>query len=171
MLAASFRSVNSLLGKGDVMATTKHEELHGLKKTLYQRVERLRGELQEAEAELQAVTKTLQLLTKGRGREEREIESKVEAFIHELHGLTQVEALVKLAKANGNRLKTKDAKRILVAAGLIKSRKNAANILFTTIQRSERFKRIVPGEYELMTKPVTASLTSQYEVFPKKVSA
>ncbi len=132
------------------MATTKHEELHGLKKTLYQKVERLRGELRETEAELQAVTKTLQLLTKGRGREEQEIESKVEAFIHELHGLTQVEALIKLAKANGNRFKTKDAKHILVAAGLIKSRKNAANILFTTTQRSGKFMRVAPGEYELL---------------------
>jgi hypothetical protein len=145
------------------MATTKHEELHGLKKVLYQKVERLRGELRAAEEELRAVTTTLQLLTKGRGREEQEIEAKVEAFIHELHGLTQVEALIKLAKANDNRFKSREAKRILLAAGLIRSRKNAANILFTTIQRSERFKRIAPGEYELIQKPVSAALTFQTE--------
>jgi hypothetical protein len=44
----------------------------------------------------------------------------------------------------------KDAKRILTGAGLVKSKKNANTILFTTIQRSERFKRVAPGEYELL---------------------
>ena len=145
------------------MSSTKHHELQELKRVLQQKLDRLANELERTETELDAVQTTLKLLTKGRTRDERELSDKVEAWINELQGLTQVEALVKLAKANGNRIKTKEAKRLLLAAGLIKSKKNAANILFTTIQRSEKFKRIAPGDYELIEKPVSATLTLQTE--------
>jgi hypothetical protein len=81
-------------------------------------------------------------------------------YYKDFEGLTQVEGLIKLAKDSGkNRFRMKDAKRILVGAGLVKSRKNANTILFTAIQRSEKFKRVAPGEYELILKPVLQSAT------------
>ena len=74
--------------------------------------------------------------------------------------MTQVAALVKIARDNGtNRFKLQDAKKTLVDAGLIRSKKNASTILFTTIQRSGRFRRVAPGEYEVILKPVSASPT------------
>src|SRR5215475_5380187 len=100
------------------MSTTKHKELQELKRALYQKTERLNVELARTQDELDAVKITLDLLNKGRKRDDQEIESKLEAYVNELNGLTQVEALVKLAKNNRNQIKTKDAKRILVAAGL-----------------------------------------------------
>jgi hypothetical protein len=61
-----------------------------------------------------------------------------------------LEALTKIAKANNNRLKLITAKDLLLRAGVTKSRKNANNIIFNVIKRSELFKRVAPGEYELV---------------------
>jgi hypothetical protein len=66
-------------------------------------------------------------------------------------GLTQAQALEKIAKNGNGRFRIKDAKRILLDAGLIKTAKNANNIIYNVIQREEgKFRRISPGEYELV---------------------
>jgi hypothetical protein len=68
-----------------------------------------------------------------------------------LQGLTQLQALVKIAKANNNRFKLSIAKDLLLRAGVTKSPKNANNIIFNVIKRSERFKWVAHGEYELLS--------------------
>jgi hypothetical protein len=137
-------------------------ELDRLKKTLAQRVERLRKELQEAEDNFNSVAKTINLL----GEEPASSFSGIwdETYLRSFEGLTQIQALIKLATENGkNRFKIADAKKLLLAAGLIKSKKNASNILHNTIQRSERFKRVAVGEYELILRPVVATATTHTE--------
>ncbi len=137
-------------------SNSEHVELSKLKRGLAQRVERLRAELQEAETKLQAVVTTIDLL--GNASRYTEAETYPEAYLREFEGLTQVQALVKIAKDNGNnRFKASQAKRLLLAAGLITSRKNASNILYSAIQRSDRFRRVAPGEYELVQKNITSS--------------
>jgi len=71
-------------------------------------------------------------------------------LIGELHGLTQKEALVKIAKANKGVLHTKAAKSVMLRAGLIKSSKNASQIIFNTVLKSGLFVKAAPGEYELL---------------------
>ena len=71
-----------------------------------------------------------------------------------LKGLTQIEALTKIAIASGGRFRIADARALLVKAGLINSPKgNANNILFNAIARSEKFERVGYGEYKLIENP------------------
>lgn len=135
---------------------TLSTELDRLKKTLAQRVERLSSELREAADNLKSVNTTINLL------KEEPVTSFDgafdEAYLKSFEGLTQLQALIKLAADSGkNKFKISEARKLLLAAGLIKSKKNASNILHNTIQRSERFKRVALGEYELILKPVVAS--------------
>jgi hypothetical protein len=137
---------------------SKQDELDRLMSALEQRVNKLRIDLRGAEKELQAVVTTIELLNRGKV----DTEAEANDYLREFKGLTHIEALVKFAKDNGNnRFRMSEAKRLLVAAGLIKSKKNASNIIFNDIQRSELFRRVAPGEYELMdsTEPTGMKIT------------
>lgn len=128
---------------------SKYEELEQIQKDIAREVNTLRAEIKDAEARLDAVTLAI-IEWKKRGAKAA---SKIELNprLREFRGLTQVQALVKIAKDNGtNRFTMKEAKKLLLEAGLVKSKKNANTILFTAIQRSEKFKRVAPGEYELI---------------------
>lgn len=74
--------------------------------------------------------------------------------LQSLKGLTQIQALVKIAKAGDGKFRIADARNLLVRAGLINSPKgNANNILFNAIARSEKFERVGYGEYRLLENP------------------
>ena len=70
--------------------------------------------------------------------------------IYEFGGKTQLQALIHIAEQNNGVVEAGKAKRLLLTAGLIKNPKNAANIIFNVINRSEKFKRRSPGIYELI---------------------
>src|SRR5438445_7314864 len=100
----------------------------------------LQEEFQEAKDKYQSVTTTLNLLGYKTGIDLPPAEG-VPVFSG-FKGLTQAQALEKIAKTNGGRFKMKDAKRILLNAGLIRTAKNANNILYNVIQREEgKFRR------------------------------
>jgi hypothetical protein len=135
------------------METNSHAfaELEELRKRLQAKMEALQEEFQEVKNQHQSVTTTLNLLGYKTGINLAPAEGA--AVITGFNGLTQAQALERIAKNNGGRFKMKDAKRILVDAGLIKTAKNANNILYNVIQREEgKFRRVSPGEYELSTK-------------------
>ena len=75
--------------------------------------------------------------------------------LQSLKGLTQIEALEKIAKASPDgRFRIADARALLIRAGLINSPKgNEANILYNAINRSEKFERVGHGEYRLKENP------------------
>lgn len=138
----------------------QYQDLEELRDAVAQRVSRLRAELQETDKKLQAIITTMELL----GRGSVETEAQADSYLKQFRGLTHVQALAKVARDSGNnRFKITDATKLLVAAGLIKSKKNASNIVFSDIQRSEKFRRVAPGEYELIEKPVSSTLTFQTE--------
>jgi hypothetical protein len=149
------------------MATTnkqsKYEELEQIRKELAQEAEELRSKLKQIEGRAIAVALAIEVW-KSKGTK-----VTVDPYLREFKDLTQVQALTKIAKDSGNnRFRLNDAKKILLDAGLVKSKKNASTILFTAIQRSEKFKRVAPGEYELIEaqkggKPIAATLTFQTE--------
>jgi hypothetical protein len=127
----------------------KYEELEQIKADLTNQVGKLRNQLREAEGRLVAVTLAIEVWKSKGSAAASEIE--INPYLRSLKGLTQVQALIKIAKDNGNnRFKLKEAKKLLLDAGLVKSKKNASTILFTAIQRSEKFMRVAPGEYELL---------------------
>ncbi len=134
----------------------KYEELEHIKKELAQEAEQLRSKLKLIEGRAAAVALAIEVWKDSKGTK-----IAIDPYLREFKGLTQVEALVKIAKDNGNnRFRLQDAKRTLVDAGLVKSKKNASVILYTAIQRSEKFKRVAPGEYELIVPDqLTVSFT------------
>jgi len=141
---------------------SKYQELELIKARLTETLRKQRLQVAEMEKSLEAVTLAIQVWK----REGAGAASKVELNPHvkEFRGLTQVQALIKIAKDNGtNRFALRDAKKILLEAGVVRSRKNANNILYTAIQRSGKFKRVAPGEYEVVEikpKPIFVSVAS-----------
>jgi hypothetical protein len=77
----------------------------------------------------------------------------------QVKGLTHHQALERIAKANHGRFKITEAIRVLVAAGMISNPKNAYSILFNTIKRVGKFKRVGPGEYGFSGALLTEAAT------------
>jgi hypothetical protein len=125
-------------------------ELQGLKRRLEHQVDILRTQLEEAQKQLDSVMTTAELLTREENQNSAFMKALNAVMPNDLRGLTQLDALVKIAKANNNRVRLTIAKDLLLKAGVTKSRKNATNIIFNVIKRSECFKRSAPGEYELL---------------------
>jgi hypothetical protein len=138
--------------------------------------ERIEHKRDEAERELQVVITAMELLRTEKLTEEV-ADPRVreeDEFVAELRKKkTQVHALVAIAKKNNGKLLTKDAKRLLQRAKLMKQTKNASNILYNVINRSEKFRNIGYGEYELIdTVPtfrriVGRDLDKVGEMFPE----
>jgi hypothetical protein len=142
--------------------TTKYGELEQIKKALADEADQLRLKLRNVETNLHAVTLAISIWKSKGPAAAANVE--LNPYLREFKGLTQVGALIKLALDSGkNRFQIGEARKVLMAAGLIKSKKNASNILSTTIKRSEKFKRVAPGEYELILKPVIATAGVQVE--------
>ncbi len=119
-------------------------ELLRLKQRLEEKYESLTKQCEEVEKQLVSVATTLDLL--GYRGENKPPEALI--FPPEqVKGLTHHQALERIAKANHGHFKMTDAIRVLVAAGLISNPKNAYSILFNTIKRVGKFKRLGPGVY------------------------
>lgn len=118
---------------------------------------KLQKQLEDVRLKLDSVSMTLSLL-------EGEDVSQISAneLFHEdmqeqskldtssLQGMTQLAALKKIAEHHGGVLKTSVAKRIMNQAHLIQNPKNANNIIFSVIHRSNNvFERVGPGVYRL----------------------
>jgi hypothetical protein len=128
---------------------SKYKELEQIEQELSLQRENLRSQLKYIEERLAAVVLAIQVWKNTGPAATSKNESN--PYLRTLRGLTQVQALVKIAKDGGNnRFKLKDAKNLLLEAGLVKSKKNASTILFTAIHRSGKFKRVAPGEYEVL---------------------
>src|SRR5713226_7252432 len=131
------------------MATTtnqgKYRELEQIQADLTKQAEKLRAQIKDVEGRLAAVTLAIQVW-KDKGTSKNGVS---DPRVKELRGMTQIQALLKLAKDNGNnRFRIAEVKPLLLEAGVVNSKKNANNILYTTILRSGRFQRVAPGEYE-----------------------
>jgi hypothetical protein len=126
---------------------SQNDELLKLKQRLDEKVQNLSVQLEQAQKQRNSVITTLELLG-----HDTDIETEEAPFIFppaQIKGLTHHEALERIAKANNGRLKLADARRVIVAAGMISTPKNAYSILSNTIGRVGKFRKIGPGEYEL----------------------
>jgi hypothetical protein len=129
-----------------------HSELVSMKHKLEADKKQVEKYLIDLEKKLEAVNTTIGLL---RGYNTLTPPTQVttgETSIPDLKGMTQLQALTAIAKANENRFRLLDAKNALLAAGLIKTAKNANNIIFSVIQRSGKFERLSPGVYGLVSE-------------------
>ncbi len=66
-----------------------------------------------------------------------------------IRNMTQVQALVTIAKHNNGIIRAQEAKRLLIRAGVMRQTKNSTNIIHAVIVRSEKFEKVKPGEYRL----------------------
>jgi hypothetical protein len=125
------------------------ERIMALQRKLMGQRDVAKRELEEIDHQLQAVSLTLELLRKDGSSKAVTVTSEQEILTELRTKKTQVPALVAIARHNGGILLTKDAKHLLQRAGLMKATKNASNILYNVINRSERFDHIGSGRYRL----------------------
>jgi len=116
------------------------EELTRLYEKLQAKRDKLKEQLQDAEREFDAISTTMRLLGQG----------SPTINIVNVEGMSHLEALVAIAKANNNRVSVRTARRLMEKAGLFKNPKNASTVLYTTITRSEKFERESAGVYRLL---------------------
>jgi hypothetical protein len=124
---------------------------------LDQRQGRLHAELEDVSRKLESVSMALALLDGGPAPLSHRValteggqSAPSSIDVASLRGMTQVEALTKIAEHNGGQIQTLVVKKMLLQAGLIKNPKNANNILFSVIQRSGKFERVDHGVYRLI---------------------
>ncbi len=139
------------------------------------RLDREQTELQrrmdEINKNLESVSRTLELLdhTADESVTETDTHSASSRIsggtidIASLRGMTQLQALEKIAQQGGGTLRTPTAKRLFLQAGLIKNVKNANNIIFSVIHRSGVFERVDRGVYRLIGHPVRPVRSSEHE--------
>jgi hypothetical protein len=142
------------------MTTTsnqKYAELEQIQSDLTKQAELLRAHLKSVEGKLAAVIVAIEVWKNNGATTKTEPNPRVKA----LRGLTQVQALTKIAKeSSDNRFRISEVKALLLEAGVVNSKKNATNILYTTILRSGKFKHVGPGEYELLPEQLTGPVAS-----------
>jgi hypothetical protein len=119
------------------------------RKDLLEKRERLMRPLQELDQEIEHVTATLRSIQKPRDLAKPFVAVPVDFPLGKLRKLTQVQALVVIAKHNNGIIRAQEAKRLLINAGVMRQTKNSTNIIHAVILRSEKFERVRPGEYRL----------------------
>lgn len=142
--------------------------LENHKKDLLARRERLVMPLQQLDQEIEHVDATVRSLQKPKpvGFAALTLPAVPEFPIGKLRKLTQVQALIVIAKHYGGTFKAQEAKRLLIRAGVMRETKNSTNIIHAVIVRSEKFDKVKPGEYRLKTVRINAEL----EEFAKRES-
>lgn len=126
------------------------EYLQTYSKQLLEKRERLMRPVQELDQEIEHVTATVRALQKLSPSYPRVEITLVDEFpIAKIRKLTQVQALVQIAKHYGGLIRAQEAKRLLIRAGVMRETKNSTNIIHAVIIRSEKFEKVRPGEYKL----------------------
>jgi hypothetical protein len=121
---------------------------------------KLHKQLEDVRVKLDSVSMTLSLLDGDEISDDAATEvayqsGDAQIDTASLGGMTQLAALKKIAEHNGGILHTSTAKRLFNQAHLIKNPKNANNIIFSVIHRSEIFERVGPGVYRLVGEKPT----------------
>lgn len=157
------------------MADTLIDGLMTLKSKLQAIRDTAKRDFDEADRKLQAVTTTLAVLMEENApRPAAQVGIVgVDRLVEELRTKkTQLQGLIAIARRNGGMLYTKDAKHLLQRSGLMSQTKNASNILYNVINRSERFRHIKAGEYQLIEsiapKMESVSSAGSAVLFPPK---
>ena len=106
--------------------------------------------VQGIDAEIEHVNATIASLQGSSSDAAQDIVSALSEFpIAKIRNMTQVKALVTIAKHRDGIIEAQDAKRLLIRAGVMHQTKNSTSMIHTVIRRSDRFERISPGRYRL----------------------
>jgi hypothetical protein len=66
-----------------------------------------------------------------------------------LRGMTHKEAVVAIAKKNNGIVRSQDAKRLMIRAGIMRETRNSSRMVHNAIKGTNLFDSIGPGEYRL----------------------
>ena len=102
---------------------------------------------EKTKSDIDAVQRALELLSDKYDLPAPEVEKKIPAL---LQTMTYHEGLIALAQANYGRIKVTEAKRTFLQEGIIPNPKTAYQQITSRLVRSDRFRRVAPGEYELI---------------------
>jgi len=130
---------------GDRESTIRY--LTETKRDLTAKRDRLLRPVQEIEKELEHVSATLAILLRNAASPVPETQSDFP--LTKLRGLSHAQAVVVIARQSGGVLKAQDAKRIMIAAGIMRETKNSTNMTHNAIIQSGKFDRIGRGEFRL----------------------
>jgi hypothetical protein len=109
----------------------------------------LESELGQAKSDIEAVQRALALL---RGQNGVPIEDAMQGIsVESLKGMSYLAAITAIARTNNGKVKVIDAKRLLLEAGVSLNPKTAYQMITATLIRSNRFQRIAPGTYQLLS--------------------
>ena len=104
--------------------------------------------IRDLESEIRSLEKAAQVY-----RKRHNITESIEPM--SLQGKTQIQALRLIARAGNGQFKVKDAKRLMLQAGLIQNPKNASTIVYNVIKRYDFiFEKVDPGVYKLRERTV-----------------
>jgi hypothetical protein len=80
------------------------------------------------------------------------------ALLRKLKGLTQARALIEIASCNGGILNPKEAKALMIHAGIMRETKHSARLVHKVITRSNAFTRTGRGQYRLKETNLTPKM-------------
>ena len=142
------------------------EGILALKNRLQDERDTTKRDFDESERRLQAVMTTLAVLM------EESLPAPIvhvvnleeERLVEELRTKhTQLQGLIAIAHRSNGMVTTKDAIRLLQRSGLMSQTKNASNILYNVINRSERFDQLGNGKYRLKTSVGNVMLKAEQQ--------
>lgn len=108
-------------------------------------------ELGEIDKEIEAVSITVRLLRESADGSEPIRETPPTVIPSDLSGKSAREACIEIAKRNKGIVHVAEAKKALVDAGILKDGKNTWAIVYTTLQRSKEFEKVVgAGRFRLI---------------------
>jgi hypothetical protein len=141
-------------------------QLRVLEKNIQDKLEKLRKPIAQLEADLQHIQGTIAICQRNDNKTITESEETVTEVIPRLKGLNHADAVVAIAKHNGGIVRTQEAKRIMIKAGIMSRTKNSTNMAHNAIKRSERFEKVSPGEYRLKQGSVHVQAIPERETLP-----
>jgi hypothetical protein len=122
--------------------------LEALEKTLHEKLQMLLKPVEQVQEELGHVRSTIALLRRD-AKAFDQFSERIPTHIAKLRGMTQLDAIITIAKDNGGIVRAQEAKRLMIKAGIMRNTKNATNMTHNVFSRSDRFERIGPGEFKL----------------------
>lgn len=133
-------------------------QLTELKRQLSQEREKLMVPVREIDATIEHIKAALAICLHGSDSDKvdaakRDKPEVTNSQIGKLRGMTQMEAVVEIAKHFGGILYLRQAVRIMVQAGVMANTKNVKQMVTNAVKRTGRFERIGRGEYRLKPPP------------------
>lgn len=131
-------------------------KLRSDEKEIQEKLEQMRKPITQLEDDLQHIRGVITFYQRSEnskmmsGVQEAVAELMAELPISRIKGLSHSDAVVAIAKFNGGLVRTQDAKRLMIKAGIMSKTKNSTNMAHNAIQRTGKFERVSPGEYRLL---------------------